>query len=254
MLRFQPARTLALAAALCALFACAPGGPLARRACVQRVLPSHVRLMVYDGDELARTASGVALGKERDGSGALVVTNAHAVDPAGLSHPRFAVLVDRKTGSSEYPAQLAATGAVPDMDLALLRVGGLDVPPAQLAPDGELEMGAEVLVAGAAFGRRISLSGGMISSIDFDERTGAPSSVKTDAPIGYGASGGGMYSVQTGRLLAIVEGYRTAQVDFEVAKQRYSFDVPMPGETFAAPAAKLREFLSRHGYGWLAGS
>ena len=43
--------------------------------------------------------------------------------------------------------------------------------------------------------------------------------VKTDAPIGYGASGGGIFSLETGKLLAIVEGYRTAKVGFAVAEQ-----------------------------------
>ena len=72
--------------------------------------------------------------------------------------------------------------------------------------------------------------------------------LKTDAPIGYGASGGGIYSLETGRLLAIVEGYRTAKVGFAVAEQSYSFDVPMPGETFAAPSSKVRRFLQDKGY------
>jgi serine protease Do len=72
--------------------------------------------------------------------------------------------------------------------------------------------------------------------------------LKTDAAIGYGASGGGIYSRVTGKLLAIVEGYRTAKVGFAVAEQTYSFDVPMPGETFGAPSAKVRTFLSAHGF------
>jgi hypothetical protein len=75
-----------------------------------------------------------------------------------------------------------------------------------------------------------------------------PKMVKTDAPIGYGASGGGIFSLETGKLLAIVEGYRTAKVGFEVADRDYSFDVPMPGETFAAPTSKVRRFLESKGY------
>ncbi len=33
----------------------------------------------------------------------------------------------------------------------------------------------------------------------------------------------------------------------------FSFDVPMPGETFLAPPAKIRGFLTRSGVGTLAG-
>jgi hypothetical protein len=38
-------------------------------------------------------------------------------------------------------------------------------------------------------------------------------------------------------------------VGFAVAEQSYSFDVPMPGETFAAPSAKVRAFLEKSGFG-----
>jgi serine protease Do len=118
----------------------------------------------------------------------------------------------------------------------------------QLATDEELVPGDEVVVAAAPFGRAISLSGGLISHVEWDPKTGIPSMVKTDASIGYGASGGGVYSLQDGKLVAVVEGYRTAKVGFAVAEQNFSFDVPMPGETFAAPAAKVRAFLHAHGY------
>jgi serine protease Do len=72
--------------------------------------------------------------------------------------------------------------------------------------------------------------------------------LKTDAPVGYGASGGGVFSASTGRLLAIIEGYRTAKIGFALEQQDYSFDVPMPGETFAAPTAKVRFFLKKNGF------
>jgi len=79
-------------------------------------------------------------------------------------------------------------------------------------------------------------------------------SMKTDAPIGYGASGGGVFGVPGGKLIGLVEGYRTAKVSFGgVAGSDYSFDVPMPGETFLSPPAKIRAFLVRAGIGRLAG-
>jgi len=78
-----------------------------------------------------------------------------------------------------------------------------------------------------------------------------PKSIKTDAAIGYGSSGGGVFDVPGGRLVGLVEGYRTARVAFG-KDEGYSFDVPMPGETFIAPAAKIRRFLSDRGLGKLA--
>jgi hypothetical protein len=78
--------------------------------------------------------------------------------------------------------------------------------------------------------------------------------MKTDAPIGYGTSGGGVFEVPSGKLVGLVEGYRTAKVAFGgISNDDFSFDVPMPGETFLAPPAKIRGFLARAGIGRLAG-
>ncbi|MGQ0504382.1 MAG: serine protease, partial [Myxococcaceae bacterium] len=108
--------------------------------------------------------------------------------------------------------------------------------------------GDVVIVLGAPYGTGLSPSGGMVSVVELSSASRAPKKLKTDAPIGYGASGGGIFSLTTGKLLAIVEGYRTAKVGFAVQEQAYSFDVPMPGETFAAPSAKVRSFLKGKGY------
>jgi len=38
-----------------------------------------------------------------------------------------------------------------------------------------------------------------------------------------------------------------------LSKDEFSFDVPMPGETFLAPPSKIRAFVLRAGVGRLAG-
>jgi len=43
-------------------------------------------------------------------------------------------------------------------------------------------------------------------------------------------------------------------VGFAVAEQNFSFDVPMPGETFAAPISKVRHFLRQQGFARLLGA
>ncbi|MBZ4419934.1 serine protease [Myxococcus sp. RHSTA-1-4] len=222
-----------------------------RKERVRRILPHNVRLQISDGGKARSAASGVVVGSERDEKGgvvAWVVTNAHAVEMGHLKEPVLRVLVDRRGDVLEHTGEVAATGQVPDMDLALVRVPGLDLPAVKLADDAELEPGEDVVVAASPFGRALSLSGGMLSQVEWDRETKRPKMVKTDAPIGYGASGGGIFSLETGKLLAIVEGYRTAKVDFAVQEQSYSFDVPMPGETFAAPSAKVRQFLQARGF------
>jgi serine protease Do len=222
-----------------------------RREVAKQILPSSVRLVVYDGETARRTASGVVVGNERGPSGvqSFVLTNAHVLDTAGIAHPKFQVLVEHRGGADSYWAEAVAQGSVPDLDLGLLRVWGAALSPAQLASDEELEPGEDVVVASAPFGRAVSLSGGMVSQIEWDPQGKKMQVLKTDAPIGYGASGGGIYSASSGRLLAVVEGYRTAKIGFAVADQPYSFDVPMPGETFAAPTSKIRTFLTGKGFG-----
>jgi serine protease Do len=231
--------------------AVAGGAGLSRRAIVRRVLQHNVRLVVHDGKTARRTASGVVIASEPTASGAhsYVLTNAHALDTRGYKTPRLTVLVDRAGETMEYEAEPVAMGTVPDMDLALLRVRGVSLVAAELAEDAELEPGEDVMVIAAPYGKALSVSGGMISQVEWDRRANVPWMLKTDAPIGYGASGGGVYSRTTGKLVAIVEGYRTAKVGFAVAQQNYSFDVPMPGETFGAPTAKVRAFLTTKGFG-----
>jgi S1-C subfamily serine protease len=229
---------------------------LTRKEQVKRILPHNVRLAILEGGKARRTASGVVIGNEKTAEGLVsyVITNAHAVEMDDLKEPRLVAIVDDRADSTEYGAHVVATGAVPDMDLALLKVPGLPLVPAQLAADAELELGDDVVVAASPFGRALSLSGGMVSQVEWDKDSKKPRMVKTDAAIGYGASGGGIFSLESGKLLAIVEGYRTAKVGFAVAEQNFSFDVPMPGETFAAPSAKVRQFLHQKGFARLLGN
>ncbi|NRD58294.1 S1 family peptidase [Corallococcus exiguus] len=224
-----------------------------RKAMVRRILPLNVRLVTTEDGKVRRSASGVVIGTEAGEAGPVsyVLTNAHAVEQGDLKEPVLKVVLDRRAETHEYLAEVVATGQVPDVDLALLRVTGVTWPVAELAADDEPEPGEDVVVAASPYGRALSISGGMVSQVEWDKETKHPHMLKTDAPIGYGASGGGIFSIETGRLLAIVEGYRTAKVDFEVASQNFSFDVPMPGETFAAPSAKVRGFLQAKGFGRL---
>lgn len=221
-----------------------------RKTVVRQILPHNVRLVTTEGGKVRRTASGVVVGTERtpEGVASYVITNAHAVALGDLKEPVLTITQEKRGDVTEYAAEVVATGQVPEMDLALLRVRGVALTPAELATDEELEVGEDVVVAASPFGRALSLSGGMLSQVEWDRETKAPKMIKTDAPIGYGASGGGIFSLETGRLLAIVEGYRTAKVAFAVNEKDFSFDVPMPGETFAAPTSKVRRFLAQHGW------
>lgn len=244
----RPAVTTPASAAVVPAQSNPESAPLARRDVVARILPQNVRVIVVENGVPVRAASGVVIGNAittEQGAVTYIMTNAHVVAPKDLKNPRFVVLVDLPTGDTqEFGARLIATGKVPESDLAVLTVEGLTLEPAQLADDSELGIAEDVVVVAAPYGRSLSVSGGMVSQIDFEKGSERrPTMIKTDAAIGYGASGGGLFSASTGKLLGIVEGYRTAKVTIPVDKDTFSFDVPMPGETFAAPTTKIRTFL-----------
>jgi hypothetical protein len=183
-----------------------------------------------------------------------VLTNEHVVQREGLrGTPTFLVVVERPK-LHRIEGRLVTEGEVPDEDLALLSISE-QLTAVQVAAEEDVQVGDDVVVIGAPYGRSLSVSSGIVSQLELDETDARiQRAMKTDAPIGYGASGGGVFDVQSGRLVGVVEGYRTAKVAFGgLTKDEFSFDVHMPGETFLAPPTKIRWFLVRAGLGKLAG-
>jgi serine protease Do len=226
-----------------------------RSATVQKVFPSAVRLQIASAGEVVRSASGVAFA--RDGNRTYVLTNAHVVERGNTWKDPVELRVLVSGHKDPFPGRVVARGHVPENDVAVVEVLGSDVPVTPIASDDELELGDDLVVIGAPFGKGLSVAAGIVSQVEYDfAENGAlprlPKALKTDAAIGYGSSGGGVFDVPGGRLVGLVEGYRTARVAFGKESENYAFDVPMPGETFVAPAAKLRRFLADNGLGKLA--
>jgi serine protease Do len=240
-------------AALLALLALPALAKSEKSRVVQKALRHSVRVEVLVRGKVERTASGVVVAT--DGDTSFVLTNEHVVQREGLSGTAsFQVVVERPR-LHRLPARVIAEGKVPDEDLALLAVYGETLLPAQLASEEHVDVGDDVVVVGAPYGRALSVSSGIVSQLELDEQDPrVQRAMKTDAPIGYGASGGGVFDVPSGRLVGLVEGYRTAKVAFGgLSKDEFSFDVPMPGETFLSPPFKIRAFVARAGIGKLAG-
>jgi S1-C subfamily serine protease len=234
------------------LLGSAAGGRAAnpRAAAVQKVFPSAVRIQLTAAGEVVRSASGIAFA--RKGGSTYVLTNAHVVELARDWREPVVVRVLPGAGAA-LAAKVVARGRVPDVDLAVVEVLG-ELPVTPLAADEELELGDDLVVIGAPFGKGLSVAAGIVSQVEYEHAENAaaprtPVGMKTDAAIGYGSSGGGVFDVGGARLVGLVEGYRTARVAFG---EQYSFDVPMPGETFVAPAAKIRRFLRDSGLAELA--
>jgi S1-C subfamily serine protease len=226
-----------------------------RSTTVQKVYSSAVRIQISASGKVVRSASGIAFA--RDGDRTYVLTNAHVVEPS----KKWKEPVEMKVltgGNATLAARVVAAGSAPDMDVAVLEVQDSTMPITSLSVDDTLDLGDDLVVIGAPFGKGLSVAAGIVSQVEYDaaESVGprTPRALKTDAAIGYGSSGGGVFDVPGGRLVGLVEGYRTARVEFGKAEEGYHFDVPMPGETFVAPAAKIRRFLAERGLSRLAGS
>lgn len=225
----------------------------ARSTTVRKVFPAAVRIQIWAGGEVVRSASGIAFAAEGDRT--YILTNAHVIERAAGWRDPIETRVLPSDGRAPVAARVAARGKVPDLDLAVLEVTA-KLPAAALASDDALDLGDDLVVIGAPFGKGLSVAAGIVSQIEYDFSESAstpriPRSLKTDAAIGYGSSGGGVFDVATGRLVGLVEGYRTARVAFGKERDEYAFDVPMLGETFVAPAAKIRRFLGANGLGRL---
>ena len=97
--------------------------------------------------------------------------------------------------------------------------------------------------------QRFTVVGGLVSQIGVIPTgqslvTGPPRMV--DASVSYGSSGGGVFDAETGALVGIVEGYRTAKVAIPEMKERV-FEMPVAGETTVISAATIRGFLVEAG-------
>jgi S1-C subfamily serine protease len=236
-------RTLFAALAILAVAACtsARHSP-SDRDVLARVLASVVHLRAeLDGDD-RRTGSGVVIASDPQSPRCWVITTRHLV--AAPSPRRLSARLPDHRGT--LSAEIVSVSE--DQDLAILSIRGI-APPTAVLKD-LTHLGQEVWVAGFPWGGRLTVVRGVVSQLGGDgEEARLEGAVRmVDAPVSYGASGGGVFEVSTGLLVGIVEGYRTARVAQPNAPERV-LHVPMPGETTVVASAGVRRFLSSAGLG-----
>ncbi len=134
--------------------------------------------------------SGVIVDQERG----LVVTNFHVIRNA------TAVEVGLRDGR-HLPAQLVAVA--PDVDLAILRIDGGNMPALPLADSSRLQVGDYVVAIGNPFGLGQTVTAGIVSATnrglgENDRRR----FIQTDAPINQGNSGGPLINTR-GEIVGI---------------------------------------------------
>jgi S1-C subfamily serine protease len=219
---------------------CAGGTRAATRGdVIRQILPSTVQLRCERDGGGRRAASGVLLARDGATRRAWIVTTRHFLEP--LAPQTVYVLSGRKARVTASVLRVSER-----TDLALLEVSGVDVQAARLKDS--VQLGDEVWVVAFPWGRRMTLSSGVVSQVVPDqsatEYQGAARMV--DVSVSYGASGGGVFDAQTGALVGLIQSYRTASVSMRGSPERV-IDVPVPGETTLIAADAIRGFIVEAG-------
>ncbi|MCP4869566.1 MAG: PDZ domain-containing protein [Proteobacteria bacterium] len=193
-------RTAALALAVAAFVL--PRGASADEALadlVERVAPSVVNLHLSTVDKerwhpVYGSPRGESLGSGFVVEDGLIITNQHVVANA------TEILVSDHRGNV-FVAELV--GADPDIDLALLRVVGLDLPLVVLGSSVGLRVGQDVFAVGNPFGHGHTVTRGILSARTRElGRDAFDAFLQTDAAINQGSSGGPLFDAQ-GRVIGV---------------------------------------------------
>ena len=233
-----------------------------RQAVIDRIVAASAKVTVEQGGRRITSGSGVVVASKAAGSGieavSYVLTAAHI-----LENKDGAKVFVRFTGAYATRGKLAATvprrGSPETLDLALLQVSGVSVPPVSFPAEDRVRVGEEILVVGFPWGKRLGLFSGIVSQVPGDGKEDVPAddeaeqSIVVDASSSRGVSGGGVFREETGSLVGVVEGYQTASIAVKDRAQTYSVKVPMPGETFVVPIGRIRRFLGEAGIGEASG-
>lgn len=218
---------------------------------LDRILPASVQVILEQQEgRRFRSGSGVMIGARPGPAGAecLILTSGHTLAGSGRGKNVF-VLSQRHEGPGvRTPASVLAVGEADGIDLALLSTKNTDCAAATIGKPARL--GESVWVVSFPWGRELTVSRGVISQV----RRGGPGHaagagrLMVDAPVSYGASGGGVFRADSGELVGVVEGYSTARVAFEGPSAPAHIDVPVPGQTFVTPIGDVIEFLRGQGH------
>jgi S1-C subfamily serine protease len=218
---------------------------------LQRTLPTAVQILIEEQDgRRIRSASGVAIASRPTSRGrsCFVLTSGHTVTGLSGQNRVYAVFGSHRGPGQKMPATVLAARETESMDLALLRAESDRCVAARSASGATL--GESVWVVGFPFGRPMTLAGGIVSQVNTDDATDRESGSRlmVDASVSYGSSGGGVYEAREGGLIGLVEGYNTARVTARGVTPPWYIDVPVPGQTFVAPLADIRQFLKDTGH------
>jgi serine protease Do len=191
-------------------------------------------------------ASGSGFIYERNGNSALIVTNAHVVNPPQNVGPVSKIEVlfqngDRVPGHV-YSANIGA-------DLALIKIDNYSKvpPPVEIANSDKLQPGQWAIAIGEPFELKQTVTVGVVSGFNRDETIGSENRgamefkglLQTSAPINPGNSGGPLVDVE-GRLIGVNQSTASPQA----GAQGIGFAIP--ANTVKAQVALLEKNPGTH--------
>ena len=152
----------------------------------ERILPAIV---------VVNTATGNGSGVIVDDSG-VIATNYHVIEDSSN------VSIELQNGDVYQDIGVISIDEI--KDIALLKIGGFDLPTAKFGNSNSVVIGEDVLVMGAPRGLEQTVSRGIVSAIR-DSGEGYRL-IQTDAAISPGSSGGGMFNLE-GELVGLTVSY-----------------------------------------------
>ena len=230
---------LGVAAALSA-GGCATANRSTRDEVLRQIVPSTVQLRGERESGGRRAASGVIVARDGGSRRTWIVTTRHFLEP--MVAQKLSVAVAGK--KQPLPATLLRVSE--RADLALLQVEDVDLTPARLKDT--VRLGDEVWVVAYPWGRRMTLSNGVVSQLAAGDGTDdyeGPARM-IDVSVSYGASGGGVFDAPTGALVGLIEKHRTAAVALPQNPDR-AIEIPVPGETTLISSDTIRQFVFEAG-------
>lgn len=199
---------------------------------IARSLASSVQLFAEREGGARRWASGVVLSVAPDGA-AIILTAAHLLAPAAPQ----SVFVSLPGREARVEAAILTIDV--EADVAVLEARDLAVTPVELQPSAHL--GDDVWVVSFPWGKRGTVVGGRVSQVQGLEINSFPVEGPVgliDAAVSYGTSGGGVFDAESGRLVGIVRGYRTAKLTIPGTPSQ-AVEFPIAGETTVVPVGEI---------------
>ena len=219
---------------------CATTNRSTRDEVLRQIVPSTVQLRCERESGGRRAASGVVVARDVGSRRTWIITARHFLEP--LAPQKLSVAIP----GQKQPVVARLLKVSERVDLALLEIEGVDLTPVKLKDT--VRLGDEVWVVAFPWGRRMTLSNGVVSQLaaaDGGDDYEGPARM-IDVSVSYGASGGGVFDAPTGALVGLIERHRTAHVALPQSPDR-AIEIPVPGETTLVSSDTIRQFVFEAG-------